>query len=77
MRNFEKRLKTQNQNGPIYHPLRDFPKQMHDLRDIWVSVRGKFPVAEINSDAQTVHSFYKYMRKIRGMGGSKNWREGF
>jgi hypothetical protein len=38
---------------------------MHDLRDIWVSFRGKFHVAEINSDAQTVHSFYKYMRKIQ------------
>jgi hypothetical protein len=41
---------------------------MHDLRDIWVSFRGKFQVAEINSDAQTVHSFYKYMRKIRTRG---------
>jgi hypothetical protein len=41
---------------------------MHDLRDIWVSFRGKFQVAEINSDAQTVHSFYNYMRKIRAMG---------
>ena len=40
---------------------------MHDLRDIWVSFRGKFQVVEINSDAQTVHSFYKYMRKIRAM----------
>jgi hypothetical protein len=38
---------------------------MHDLKDIWVSFRGKFQVAKINSDAQTVHSFYKYMRKIR------------
>jgi hypothetical protein len=63
----EKRLKTQNQNGPIYLLLGDFPKQMHDLRDIWVSFRGKFQVAKINSDAQTVHSFYKYMRKIRAM----------
>jgi hypothetical protein len=25
-------------------------------------------VAEIKSDAQTVHSFYKYMRKIRARG---------
>jgi hypothetical protein len=25
-------------------------------------------VAEINSDTQTVHSFYKYMRKIRAKG---------
>jgi hypothetical protein len=40
---------------------------MHDLRDIWVSFRDKFQVAEINSDAQTLHSFYKYMRKIRAM----------
>jgi hypothetical protein len=24
-------------------------------------------VAKINSDAQTIHSFYKYMRKIRAM----------
>jgi hypothetical protein len=24
-------------------------------------------VAESNSDAQTIHSFYKYMRKIRAM----------
>jgi hypothetical protein len=38
---------------------------MHDLRDIWVSFRGKFQVAKIKSDAQTIHSFYKYMRKIR------------
>jgi hypothetical protein len=41
---------------------------MHDLRDIWVSFRGKFQGAEINSDAQIVHSFYKYMRKIRAIG---------
>jgi hypothetical protein len=32
-----------------------------------VSFRGKFQVAKINSDAQTIHSFYKYMRKIRAM----------
>jgi hypothetical protein len=38
---------------------------MKYLRDIWVSFRGKFQVEKINSDAQTVHSFYKYMRKIR------------
>jgi hypothetical protein len=25
-------------------------------------------VAKINSDAQTVHSLYKYMRKFRAMG---------
>jgi hypothetical protein len=41
---------------------------MHYLRDIWVSFRGKFQVAEINSDTQTVHSFYKYMRMIRAKG---------
>jgi hypothetical protein len=64
----EKRLKTQNQNGPIYLPHRYLPKEMHDLRYIWVSFRGKFQVAEIKSDAQTVHSFYKYMRKIRAKG---------
>jgi hypothetical protein len=40
---------------------------MHDLRDIWVSFRGKFQAVKINGDAQTVHSFYKYMRKIRAM----------
>jgi hypothetical protein len=67
VRNLKKRLKTHNQTGPIYLPRRDFPKQMYDLRDIWVSLRGKFLVAEINSDAQTVHSFYKYMRKIRAI----------
>jgi hypothetical protein len=38
---------------------------MHYLRDIWVTFRGTFQVAEIKSDTQTVHSFYKYMRKIR------------
>jgi hypothetical protein len=41
---------------------------MHDLRDIVVSLRGKFQVAEIISDAQTVHSLYKYMRKFRAKG---------
>jgi hypothetical protein len=41
---------------------------MLDLRDIWVSFRGKFQVEEIISDAQTVHPFYKYMRKIRDKG---------
>jgi hypothetical protein len=41
---------------------------MYDLRDIWVYFKGKFQVAEINSDAQVVHSFYKYMRKIRAIG---------
>jgi hypothetical protein len=77
MRNLEKRLKTQNQNGPIYLPHRDFPKKMHDLRDIWVSFRGKFQVAEINSDAQTVHSFYKYMIKIRAKGDPRIGEEDF
>jgi hypothetical protein len=38
---------------------------MHDLRDISVSLRGKVDVAEIISNAQTVHSLYKYMRKFR------------
>jgi hypothetical protein len=38
---------------------------MHDLRDIFVSLRGKFQVAEIISDAQAVHSLHKYMRKFR------------
>jgi hypothetical protein len=42
-----------------------FPKKCTILRDIWVSFRGKFQGAEINSDAETVHSFDKYMRKIR------------
>jgi hypothetical protein len=40
---------------------------MHDLRDICVYLQGNFPVAEIISDAQTVHSLYKYMRKFRAM----------
>ena len=64
-------LKTQNQNGPIYLPYRYFLKQMNDLRDIWVSFRGKFQVAEIKSDAQSVHSFYKYMRKIKAIEGEE------
>jgi hypothetical protein len=38
---------------------------MHDLRDIDVFLREKFKVAKINSDAQTVHSLYKYMRKFK------------
>jgi hypothetical protein len=41
---------------------------MHALRDICVSLRDKFQVAEIISDTQTVHSLYKYMRKFRAMG---------
>jgi hypothetical protein len=40
---------------------------MQDLRDIDVSLRDKFQVVKINSDAQTVHSLYKYMRKFRAM----------
>jgi hypothetical protein len=46
---------------------RNVPKTMHDLRDIYVSLRGKFQVAKIISDAQTVHSLYKYMRKFRAI----------
>jgi hypothetical protein len=46
---------------PKMHNLRD----MHDLRDIDVSLRDKFQVVKIISDAQTVHSLYKYMRKLR------------
>jgi hypothetical protein len=65
MRNLKKRLKTHNQNGPIYLSRRDFPKKMHDLRDIDVDLRGKFQVAKINSDAQTIRSLYKYMRKFK------------
>jgi hypothetical protein len=41
---------------------------MYDLKDIDVFLRGKFQVAKINSDAQTVHSLYKYMRKFRAKG---------
>jgi hypothetical protein len=77
MRNLEKRLKIKNPNGPIYLPRRDFPKTMHDLRDMDVIVRGKFQVEKINSDAQIVHSLYKYMRKFRAKGDQKNWRGGF
>ena len=68
MRNLEKRLKTQNQNGPIYFPRRDFPKNMHDLRYIDVFLRGKFQVAKINSDTQSIHSLDKYIRKFRDRG---------
>jgi hypothetical protein len=77
VRNLEKWLKTQNQNEPIYLPHRDFLKTMHYLRDIWVSFRGKFQVAEIKSDAQSVHSFYKYMRKIRAMEEGRIGEEDF
>jgi hypothetical protein len=49
---------------------------MHDLRDICASLRGKFQVAKIISDAQTVHSWYKYIRKFRAK-GSKKLRGGF
>jgi hypothetical protein len=38
---------------------------MHDWRDIDVFLQGKFQVVKINSDAQTIHSLYKYMRKFR------------
>jgi hypothetical protein len=34
-------------------------------------------VSEINSDAETVHSFYKYMRKIRAMGDPRIGEEDF
>jgi hypothetical protein len=50
---------------------------MHDLRDIWVYFRGKFQVAEIKSDTQSVHSFYKYMRKIRAKGDPRIGEEDF
>jgi hypothetical protein len=40
---------------------------MHNLRDIDVFLRGKFQVVKINSDAQTIHSLYKYMRKFLRM----------
>jgi hypothetical protein len=68
MRNLKKQLKTQNSNGPIYLPHRDFPKTMYDLRDIHVFLQGKFKVVKINSDTQTVHSLYKSMRKFRAIG---------
>jgi hypothetical protein len=54
----------------------NFPKRVHDLRDVCVSLRDKFQVAKIISDAQTVHSWYKYMRKFISK-GSKKWRGGF
>jgi hypothetical protein len=50
---------------------------MCDLRDIFVSLRGKFQVAEIVSDAQTVHSLHKYMRKFRAKGDPRNSEEDF
>jgi hypothetical protein len=65
VRNLKKRLKTQNPNGTIYLPHKYFPKKLHDLRDIDVLLRGKFQVEKINSDTQTIHSLYKYMRKFR------------
>jgi hypothetical protein len=52
---------------PFTFHVEIFLKKMYNLRDIWVSFRGKFQVVEIKSDTQTVHSFYKYMRKIRAM----------
>jgi flagellar motor component MotA len=54
--------------NPFSFHLEFFSKQMHDLRDICVSFRGKFQVAEIISDTETIHSLYKYMRKFRAMG---------
>ena len=45
---------------------------MHDLRDIDVCLRDKFQVEKINSDAQTVHSLHKYMRKFRAIGDPGN-----
>ena len=56
---------------------RDFLKQIHDLRDIWVYFRGKFQVAKINSDAQIVHSLYKYMKKFRAMEDTRIEEEDF
>jgi hypothetical protein len=41
---------------------------MDDFRDIDVFLRNKFQMAKINSDTQTVHSLYKYMRKFRAIG---------
>jgi hypothetical protein len=38
---------------------------MYDLRDMFVSLRGKFQVAESISDDKTIHSLHKYMRKFR------------
>jgi hypothetical protein len=67
VRNLKKRLKTHFPNGPIYPLHRNFPKQMHDLRAICVSLRGKFQLEEIISYSQTVHSLYKYMRKFKNM----------
>jgi hypothetical protein len=61
----EDMVETRLQNGPIYLTLGNFPNQIHDLRDICVSLQGKFQVAEIISDAKTVHSLYKYIRNFR------------
>jgi hypothetical protein len=38
-------LKTHMHNGPIYLTHVIFSKQMRHLRDIFVSLRGKFHVA--------------------------------
>jgi hypothetical protein len=75
--NLKKWLKTQNQNGSIYLPHKYFPKKMGDLGDIDVSLRDKFQVAKINSDAQTIHSLYKYIRKFRSMGIQESERRIF
>jgi hypothetical protein len=65
VRDIKNQLKTHLQNGPIYLTHDIFPKQIHDLRYICVSLQGKFQVAEIVSDTRTVHSLHKYMRKFR------------
>ena len=67
VRNLKKWLKTQNRNGPIYLFRRYFPQKMHDFRDIDIFLWGKFQVAKIISNTQTVHSLYKYMRKFRAI----------
>jgi hypothetical protein len=38
---------------------------MHNLRDIGVSLQGKFQVLKIISDVEIAHSWYRYMRKFR------------
>ena len=50
---------------------------MHDFRDIDVSLRDKFQGVEIISDAQTVYSLYKYMRKFRAKGDPRIGEEDF
>jgi hypothetical protein len=77
MRNLKKWLKTHLQNGSIYFKHGNFPKQMYDLRDICISLGKKYQVAKIISDAQTVLSLYKYMRKFRAMGIQEIKRRNF